>query len=184
MKQFLASILFKPLSPIEYIFSAIVGAVTWLYGDLTVGMGLLIFFTVADFITGLLKAGRNGEIESSKMAPTAYKLAAYIVLIATLHVFFNHYLPTIPGLESGTNLISPTMQTFFNLVPHFMIAILILRELNSNIENLAAGGYIPEAAAKWLGRILSRVGDTIPSNEKKRDDFNTSTGVSDTDGDK
>lgn len=180
MKAFL-NLFVLQLAPKQTALGLFLGAISWLYGDLTIGLGILIFITFADFITGLLRAGRNGEIESAKMSRTALKLAAYTVLIAVLHVFFNHYLVTIPGIEPDSSLITPTMLGLFNIVPHFVIAILVLRELNSNIENLAQGGYIPPATAKWLGRILSRVGDSIQS---KQDEIDTGTGVSSKDGEK
>lgn len=175
------SLYYAPMRSWEYCLGFIAGIISWLYGDLTIGFGILVFITFADFVTGLLKAGREGDIKSTKMSRTGYKLAAYAILIAILHVFFNHYLPIIPGIEPQTSLFPPTMLKFYNLVPHFVIAILVLRELNSNVENLIRGGYIPEATARWLGKILSRVGDSI---QKKQENINTGTGVSDTDGEK
>lgn len=157
MKNSLVGLIYAPMKPGEYLTGLTVGIISWLFGDLAYGVGVLIFLTVIDFITGLLKAGSDGAVESTKMARTGYKLAGYVVLIAALNLFFGGYLPTVPGLEPETKLIGPGLLFFFNLVPHFVTMVLNLREINSIVENLAQAGLIPKGMATWLGKIFVRV---------------------------
>lgn len=174
MLKLLSGIIYKPLALKNYIYSSFLAAFTWLYGDLAAGLGILIFITIADFITGLLKAGKNGKVESKRMANTAYKLVAYLILIATIHVLFSHYFPSIPGLDPGTRLFPESLVLWFNIVPHLVIAILILREVNSIIENLDEAGFISHEVATFLGKIFSRVNVRInEAAEGKEDDGNS-----------
>lgn len=133
------------------------GITTWIFGDLTYGMIILILFTCMDFITGILKAGRNGGLESSKMPKVIVRLIGYPLLIMALHVFFFRYMPHIPGFEPDTNLFSETMVRLFNLIPHFVLAICILRELSSIVENLTVAGVISGSTALFLSKIFTRV---------------------------
>lgn len=148
---------YKPEGWPYSILIFISGIATWMFGDLTSGMIVLIVLTAIDFCTGLLKAGRNGKIVSNKFMKTVYKFIAYVLLIFALHVFFFHYIPHIPSFEPDKTLFSNVMVVWFNLVPHLILAILNLREMSSIIENLAEAGYLPRTAALMLSKVFTRV---------------------------
>lgn len=169
MKKSLLGLIYVPMRPVEYLTGLTIAIVSWLFGDLAYGVGVLLFLTVIDFITGLLKAGRDGQVESTKMARTAYKVTAYVVLIAALHVFFTHYLALVPGLEPGTKLIGPSLLFFFSLVPHFVTMVLVLREVNSIVENLAEAGLIPKPMATSLSKIFVRIREIVEKDSGHED---------------
>jgi toxin secretion/phage lysis holin len=167
------SVLFKTfdLAWLDYAYAMILGIATWLFGDAAFSLGILLIVVIADFITGLLCAGRNGEIESSKMARTGYKLAAYVVLIAVLHIVLFHWLNNIPVLLDDPALMEG-MVRLASFVPHVVAGILILREVNSILENLVAGNYIPESMANWLSKIFLKIREALEKKQSNNDPSN------------
>jgi phage-related holin len=70
-------------------------------------MVAIIFFLIADFITGIMAAQKRGEeILSKKMRPTITKGIGYMVAILVAHVFQKNFLVDIEVLKIISGLIA------------------------------------------------------------------------------
>lgn len=164
----IGNLFYAPTSGKQAGWGFLLGIITWIFGDLTYSLLILFVFTFMDFLTGLLKAAKLGEIASSKMSKTAYKLFGYIIFVALMAVVFHRFLPQIPGLEPGSRLIPGAMITMFKVIPHFIIAILSIREIISNVENLSIAEIIPKKVADLFLGILHSVDKKIEKNITER----------------
>lgn len=148
------------ISWLDYIYALVVAVTTWLFGDVLTSMGILTFMVILDFISGVMRAAQTGKVDSCKMARSAYKLVAYIMLVSMVHVLFVNYFGHHAFIADSPNMIL-RMNTFGYLVSHVVCAILILREVNSVLENLVASGLIPNRLAAWLARIFIHIREDL-----------------------
>lgn len=140
------------------VFTALVASFTWVYGGTGFVLGVILIFTVADFLTGIIKAAMNGEVESAKVMRTVYKLAGYSILLAVLHILFVRYLPTIPSLvHEGQTFFPDALLVSGSVIPHIIGAMIAIREVMSIIENLSIAGILPNSVVVYLGRIFKRI---------------------------
>lgn len=146
------------------IVTALIASFTWVYGGTGFVLGVILIFTVADFVTGIIKAAMNGEVESAKVMRTVYKIVGYCILLAVLHILFVRYMPTIPSLAHADQQFFPdAMLVSGSVIPHIVGAMIAIREVMSIIENLSAAGILPKSVVAFLSRIFKRTDDGITS---------------------
>jgi len=144
------------------ILTALIASFTWVYGGTGFVLGVILIFTLADFLTGIIKAAMNGEVESSKVMRTVYKLAGYSILLAVLHILFVRYMPTIPSLAyEDQNFFPDALLVSGSVIPHIVGAMIAIREVMSIIENLSAAGILPASTVMFLGRIFKKIADNL-----------------------
>lgn len=148
------------------ILTALIASFTWVYGGTGFVLGIILLFTLADFLTGIIKASIKGEVESSKVMRTVHKLVGYSILLAVLHILFVRYLPTIPSLAYADQKFFPdALLVSGSVIPHIVGAMIAIREVMSVIENLSVAGILPKSVIILLGKIFKKVADS-DSNRK------------------
>lgn len=118
----------------KYLFqtiAAVVGSLaTYLYGGWSALLGILLAFVAIDYITGVLAAGRQGELSSSVGFKGIARKIAIFALVAIAHLID-------VGLGDG------------NMFRDAAIFFYLANELLSIIENTGAMGVpIPEILLK------------------------------------
>ena len=92
---------------IQFIFSGVATVLSFLFGGFDMPIKGLLIFIIADFITGLIKAWKNGNLNSEICKDGIVKKIGYLVLVC-----ISVYLDRIAG-DSGM---------IRNLVIYFFIA--------------------------------------------------------------
>ena len=121
-------------------------------------LGIIIFLSIADFITGIIKAYVKNDISSSKMRKGGLnKLATIIVQTVSI------------GLEIGLNYIGKYYghADFTNVLGKFTVisvfTYIVIMEIISLLENYIA----INPNAKWANAIIKRLKDYESEDNKK-----------------
>ena len=121
-------------------------------------LGIIIFLSIADFITGIIKAYVKNSISSSKMRKGGLnKLATIIVQTVSI------------GLEIGLNFIGKYYghADFTNVLGKFTVisvfTYIVIMEIISLLENYIA----INPNAKWANGIIKRLKDYESEDNKK-----------------
>ena len=135
------------------ILAAAGGALCSYGAKLVVPLAVLLLVMVADYVSGMAKAWSTGTLCSRIGLRGILKKLGYLVLVGVAGV--------VDGLaQTGVEV------TFQFLVAAMVIVWLIINELISILENVAAiGGPVPAFLQKLLGRLKNAV-------EKKAEDEN------------
>ena len=165
----------------ENIFAAFADKANLIWGAVLTGMSyafgahwpLFAFFfvlNVVDYVYGVLKARATDTMSSAKGAKGILKKVSYWVLIALAFgvacVFID--VGTVLGLDLS----------FLQLIGWFVLAIYIINELTSIVENMVALGVdVPEILLKGLAaaktavdeagnKVVPEDGDTVQTENK------------------
>ena len=121
-------------------------------------LGIIIFLSIADFITGIIKAYVKNSISSSKMRKGGLnKLATIIVQTVSI------------GLEIGLNYIGKYYghADFTNVLGKFTVisvfTYIVIMEIISLLENYIA----INPNAKWANGIIKKLKDYESEDNKK-----------------
>ena len=121
-------------------------------------LGIIIFLSIADFITGIIKAYVKNDISSSKMRKGGLnKLATIIVQTVSI------------GLEIGLNFIGKYYghADITNVLGKFTVisvfTYIVIMEIISLLENYIA----INPNAKWANGIIKRLKDYESEDNKK-----------------
>lgn len=135
---------------LQAVIAAALAALTYYLGIIAIPLVVLIFVMLLDYITGMLAAWYNAELESRKGAKGIVKKVGYMALVAVaMGIDWLIYC----GLQQlGINL---GYSVFFAV----LVAIwLIINEMLSVLENLNRIGVpIP----KFLVKIINRLKVTV-----------------------
>ena len=165
----------------ENIFAAFADKANLIWGAVLTGLSyafgthwpLFAFFfalNVVDYIYGILKARATGTMSSAKGARGIIKKVSYWVLIALafgVSSVFNDV-----GIVLGLDL------SFLQLIGWFVLAIYIINELTSIVENMVALGVdVPAVLIKGLAAAKTAVDeggnkvlpDSLDGNAEKRE---------------
>lgn len=116
-----------------------------LFAPILTILASVVFLVMADLLTGIIKAIKNGEpVQSQNLRLTVIKLGVYIFIISIAHVVELYLVDgKIPVLSVITSIIGIT-------------------EFKSVLENLddISGGNL-------LGTIIHAIGKHLPPNHKK-----------------
>lgn len=154
-------------------YNAIVGAVvallTAVFGTYWYIFAAFLVLNVTDWITGWVKANKKQEESSEVGAKGALKKLGYwaVVLVAFLiSTVFVHFGNDMLGVDLS----------FLHLIGWWVLAMLIVNEARSILENLVEMGYnVPEVLIKGLAVTKKLI-------EANIDILNTDTGKNTKDG--
>lgn len=144
------------------IGAAIVSGLTYVFGVHWPVFALFLALNVIDYIYGLMKARATGTLSSAKGAKGVAKKFSYWVIIALAFavscVLID--LGAVIGIDLG----------FLQLIGWFTLAVYILNELTSIVENMVALGVdVPEILVKGLAAARTAVdeaGDKVVPGDK------------------
>ena len=140
------------------ILAAAGGALCSYGAKLVVPLAVLLAVMVADYVSGMAKAWSTGTLCSRIGLRGILKKLGYLVLVGVAGVV--DWLVRYGLAQTGVEV------TFQFLVAAMVIVWLIINELLSILENVAAiGGPVPAFLQKLLGRLKNAV-------EKKAEDEN------------
>lgn len=140
------------------ILAAALGALCSYASALVVPLAVLIAVMLADYASGMAKAWSAGKLCSKTGLRGILKKLGYLVLVGVAGVV--DWLVRYGLAQTGVEV------TFQFLVAAMVIVWLIINELLSILENVAAiGGPVPAFLQKLLGRLKNAV-------EKKAEDEN------------
>ncbi len=145
------------------LWGGILTTLTALLGDKWYLFGFFLFLNIIDLVYGWLKGWQNGGISSAKGARGVLKKVSYWVVVALAFTAAG-ILQSLGG-ELGIDL------GFLRLLGWFTLAVYILNELTSIVENLILLGVsVPDILVRGLQvahKIVDDTGDkTIPPQEK------------------
>lgn len=153
------------------IWGGIVAVLSYLFGNHWPLFLLFFALNVVDYIYGVAKAKATGTWSSAKGAKGAAKKVSYWVVIAlafSLSAVFME-LGTVIGVNLG----------FLQLIGWFVLALYIINELTSILENMVALGVdVPEFLIRGLAAVKTAVDEAgdrvIPSEEDEEEKGNES----------
>ena len=126
----------------NFIAGAIISATGWAFGVLDELFYGLIFFLIADWITGMGAAWINGELSSTEGRRGITKKVGTLLLVIVVYQA-DKIVPAISGWETPLRDIT--------------ISALIVNDFVSIIENLGEWGVpIPEVVAQRLKQLRGR----------------------------
>lgn len=142
------------------VAAAALGALSSYFLALFIPIVVLVLVMILDWVSGLMKAWRKGELSSKIGIQGAVKKVGYLVIVAVAGVIdwlFDYGLMTA-GID-------------FKL-PFLMAAIvmvwLIINELISILENVAAiGGPVPPFIKTLLGKLKKTVEEKTGETDKQ-----------------
>lgn len=144
------------------IGAAIVSGLTYVFGVHWPVFALFLALNVVDYIYGLMKARTTDTLSSAKGAKGVAKKFSYWVIIALAFgvSFVLMDLGAVLGIDLG----------FLSLIGWFTLAVYILNELTSIVENMVALGVdVPEILVKGLAAARTAVdaaGDKVVPEDK------------------
>ncbi|MBE5055296.1 phage holin family protein [Pseudoflavonifractor sp. DSM 107456] len=144
------------------IGAAIVSGLTYVFGVHWPVFALFLGLNVIDYIYGLMKARATGTLSSAKGARGIVKKFSYWVIVSLSFgvSFVLMDLGTVLGINLG----------FLQLIGWFTLAVYILNELTSIVENMVALGVdVPEILVKGLAAARTAVdeaGDKVVPGDK------------------
>lgn len=144
------------------IGAVIVSGLTYVFGVHWPVFALFLALNIVDYIYGLMKARATDTLSSAKGAKGVAKKFSYWVIIALAFgvsvVLID--LGTVIGIDIG----------FLQLIGWFTLAVYILNELTSIVENMVALGVdVPEILVKGLAAARTAVdeaGDKVVPGDK------------------
>ena len=144
------------------IGAAIVSGLTYVFGVHWPVFALFLGLNVIDYIYGLMKARATDTMSSAKGAKGVAKKFSYWVIVA---LSFGVSVVLIDlGTVIGIDL------SFLQLIGWFTLAVYILNELTSIVENMVALGVdVPEILVKGLAAARTAVdeaGDKVVPGDK------------------
>lgn len=149
------------------IWAAVLTALTQLFGRSWPVFAFFLVLNVLDFYYGRKKAKATNTLSSAVGAHGIEKKVSYWVMIG-LAFATSHVLVSILGPALGVKL------DFLMLIGWFTLAVYILNELTSIVENMLVLGYdVPEILVRGLAAARSAVDEmgnkVVPSatNDKK-----------------
>lgn len=148
------------------IGAAVITALTSIFGTHFQVFVLFLVLNVIDFYYGWLKAKRTNTLSSARGADGVCKKVSYWVVIGIAFACAN-VLKDI-GATIGVNL------SFLDLLGWFTLAVYILNEITSIVENLVVLGYdVPDIFVRGLHAVKTAVDDAgekvIPKEDKHGD---------------
>ena len=140
------------------VLAAALGALCSYASALVVPLAVLAAVMLGDYVSGMAKAWSTGKLCSKTGLRGIVKKLGYLVLVGVAGVV--DWLVRYGLAQTGVEV------TFQFLVAAIVIVWLIINELLSILENVAAiGGPVPAFLQKLLGRLKNAV-------EKKAEDEN------------
>ena len=144
------------------IGAVIVSGLTYVFGVHWPVFALFLALNIVDYIYGLMKARATDTLSSAKGAKGVAKKFSYWVIIALAFgvsvVLID--LGTVIGIDIG----------FLQLIGWFTLAVYILNELTSIVENMVSLGVdVPEILVKGLAAARTAVdeaGDKVVPGDK------------------
>ena len=137
------SVSFPIIDKINAIGGVIVALLSYILGEhwfLFVGF---LALNVVDYITGCIKSGINGKVNSAKGAKGALKKLGYWIMILVSFGMSGIFVEI--GKVIGINL------QVTSLIGWFVLSTLIINELRSIIENFVEAGFkVPSILTKGL----------------------------------
>lgn len=148
------------------IGAAVAATLTYVFGAHWQVFAFFLLLNVVDFYYGRAKARATGTLSSAKGANGIRKKVSYWVVIGISFAVSAALMDL--GAELGVSL------GFLPLIGWFTLAVYILNELTSIVENLLVLGYdVPEVLIRGLSAARSAVDEmgnkVVPSatNDKK-----------------
>ena len=139
------------------IWGTIVAGLTYVFGIHWPVFALFLVLNVVDYVYGVLKAKATNTMSSAKGAKGILKKVSYWVIIAIAFGVSCIFIDI--GTTIGVNL------GFLQLVGWFVLAIYIINELTSIVENMMALGIdVPEILVKGLAAartVVDQAGDKV-----------------------
>lgn len=144
------------------IGAAIVSGLTYVFGVHWPVFALFLALNIVDYIYGLMKARATDTLSSAKGAKGVAKKFSYWVIIALAFgvsvVLID--LGTVIGIDIG----------FLQLIGWFTLAVYILNELTSIVENMVALGVdVPDILVRGLAAARTAVNEAgdkvVPDNK-------------------
>lgn len=143
-----------------------VGAAIW--GGHASWFVCFLMLNGADYLFGVWKAQKTGTLSSAKGAEGIKKKVSYWVVIG-IAFMVGHVLSDL-GQSVGLDL------NFLQLIGWFTLAVYVMNELTSIVENLLVLGVeVPQVLVKALAAAKSMVNEAgdriVPNEEEKKDDL-------------
>ena len=108
----------------DFFVGSFLGLLVWFFGGLDGLMTVLIAFVVIDYITGMLAAGKNHEIDSSIGFWGIARKCMIFIFVGMAHLIDNSLANYLPDFTHGSGAMRPIITLFY-----------ILNEGTSIIEN-------------------------------------------------
>lgn len=145
------------------IWGSIVAGLSYVFGGHWAVFLLFLVLNIVDYIYGVLKARATDTMSSAKGAKGVIKKVSYWVIIALAFGVSCIFIDI--GGAIGVNL------EFLQLIGWFVLAIYIINELTSILENMVALGVdVPEILLKGLSAARTAVdaaGDKVIPDEEQ-----------------
>lgn len=131
--------------------AAVLAALTQMFGKAWIAFAFFLLLNVIDFYYGRKKAKTTNTLSSAVGAKGVGKKVSYWVMVG-LAFGVSYVLSEVLGPELGVNL------SFLMLIGWFTLAVYILNELTSIVENMLVLGYeVPEILVRGLAAARSTV---------------------------
>ena len=146
------------------LWGAVIAVLTWIFGEYWFVFFLFLALNVIDCIYGYAKSRATQTLSSEKGARGVLKKVSYWVIIA-IAFSVSGFLISL-GAQLGVDL------GFLQLLGWFVLAVYIINELTSIVENMVALGIdVPEIFIKGLNAVRTVVNDAgdrvIPEDSDK-----------------
>lgn len=123
----------------NFLLGMVVASATWAFGKIDDLIYALLFFLIADWVTGMTAAWMNGELSSKEGRRGITKKVGMIFLVIVVYQA-DKIIPNISGWEAPLRDVT--------------ISALIVNDFISIIENLGEWGVpIPEVVKKRLEQL-------------------------------
>ena len=134
------------------LWGAVIAVLTWIFGEYWFVFLLFLALNVIDCIYGYAKSRATQTLSSEKGARGVLKKVSYWVIIA-IAFSVSGFLISL-GAQLGVDL------GFLQLLGWFVLAVYIINELTSIVENMVALGIdVPEIFVKGLNAVRTVVND-------------------------
>ena len=146
------------------LWGVVIAVLTWIFGEYWFVFLLFLALNVIDCIYGYAKSRATNTLSSEKGARGVLKKVSYWVIIAIAFAVSGFLISL--GAQLGVDL------GFLQLLGWFVLAVYIINELTSIVENMVALGIdVPEIFIKGLNAVRTVVNDAgdrvIPEDSDK-----------------